>query len=343
MADADVLAAALDAPAVSESDAVEHSLDRLIGQIIAPYVEPAADPQQAVLVEAVDKSIADGLRSVLHHPDFQELEANWRGLFFLLRNLDVGSRLKLSVLDATHEELVTDFKAGKDGGFLQHVIAEPEETGRARVTLALVCGAVSPTLENVQFLNGLAQIGAAAGVPVVSSASAEFVGINSWPAAGSSADWTSRPDDVQAAWESLRDQPHAKFLGVTLPRILMRRTHEAEDVESIQFTEIEGQPHRSQLLWASGVFALGRIIGQAFNRADWSFRNHVDSELTGLPVHVYEADGESKAVPCGEFELTFSMMESLTEDGFIPLLSIRGQDAIRVGPLLAVSRSREQL
>ena len=44
-------------------------------RIVKPHLVPDVDPQQAELVAAVDAAIAKLMRTILHHPDFQAIEA----------------------------------------------------------------------------------------------------------------------------------------------------------------------------------------------------------------------------------------------------------------------------
>ena len=60
-------------PALPESPAAE-----LIRQVVAPYVVPAAHPDQNSMVAAVDQALSTTMRRILHNPDFQAIEALWR-------------------------------------------------------------------------------------------------------------------------------------------------------------------------------------------------------------------------------------------------------------------------
>jgi predicted component of type VI protein secretion system len=60
-------------------------------------------------------------------------------------------------------------------------------------------------------------------------------------------------------------------------------------------------------------------------------------DVTGLPVYVYEDDGESKAFPCAEVALSQKTAEALIENGFIPMAAIRDQDVVRAACLQSVA------
>ncbi|MEM6619178.1 MAG: type VI secretion system contractile sheath large subunit, partial [Pseudomonadota bacterium] len=56
------------------------AVEAMIGRIVAPFVQEAPSDGQAELLAAVDKALTAAMSSILHHPDFQAVEANWRTL-----------------------------------------------------------------------------------------------------------------------------------------------------------------------------------------------------------------------------------------------------------------------
>ena len=84
----------------------EHGVDRMIRQIVAPYVVAAADPRQAEMIAAVDSGIADAMRGVLHEPRLQAIEAAWRGLYWLVSTIDPGETVLMTIIQATGDDLI---------------------------------------------------------------------------------------------------------------------------------------------------------------------------------------------------------------------------------------------
>lgn len=82
---------------------------RLIQQIVGPDLH-SVHPQQSQLVERAEAEIAAGLNAILHQPAFQALEATWRGLDFLVRN--VSEEVKLHVINISKSELDTMLSVG---------------------------------------------------------------------------------------------------------------------------------------------------------------------------------------------------------------------------------------
>ena len=86
-------------------------LDALIRNIVAPHIVKDTSAQTQAHLTAVDTAIADQMRALLHDPAFQGLEATWRGVHWLVSNLELGETLQLHLLDVSREELIADIVA----------------------------------------------------------------------------------------------------------------------------------------------------------------------------------------------------------------------------------------
>ncbi|MGD0014435.1 MAG: type VI secretion system contractile sheath large subunit, partial [Bryobacteraceae bacterium] len=101
-------------PAVTRPRRALDDWERLIRDLVAPHLVPGADPRQAELIAQVDSTITAQMRALLHQPGFQDLEAAWRALFFLLRRLETGVGLKLFLLDISKAELGAMLEAARE-------------------------------------------------------------------------------------------------------------------------------------------------------------------------------------------------------------------------------------
>src|SRR5262249_52276065 len=59
-------------------------------------------------IAAIDQRLNRQLNAILHHPDLQKLEAAWRGLHFLVRQVPEGENIKVRVLNVSWRELARD-------------------------------------------------------------------------------------------------------------------------------------------------------------------------------------------------------------------------------------------
>jgi predicted component of type VI protein secretion system len=60
-------------------------------------------------------------------------------------------------------------------------------------------------------------------------------------------------------------------------------------------------------------------------------------EVGELPVYTFEEDGETKAKPCGEAWLNERAGSVMIGKGLMPVLSIRGRDAVRVAAIQSLA------
>ena len=79
---------------------------------------PPTSPAKSVaeLIALVDEATGAHLRSILHHPEFQAIEAAWRAIYFLVRRLETDSSLKVYLLDVSREELAVDLTRAESQG-----------------------------------------------------------------------------------------------------------------------------------------------------------------------------------------------------------------------------------
>jgi type VI secretion system protein ImpC len=72
----------------------------------------------STLIEArmtqIDSLISIQLNEILHHPEFQRLEASWRDLKYLVDQGETRPTLKLKVLNASKQELLGDLLGAQE-------------------------------------------------------------------------------------------------------------------------------------------------------------------------------------------------------------------------------------
>ena len=101
-------------------------------------------------------------------------------------------------------------------------------------------------------------------------------------------------------------------------------------MESFPFEEMPGTPRHQEYLWVNPAFACACLLGQASSSYGWMLRPGAVREIKGLPLHVYEEAGEKRLRPCAELLMTVSDAEHVLEQGLMPLVSLKNQDAVRL-------------
>jgi type VI secretion system protein ImpC len=309
----------------------------LVSRIVAPHTVAKADPLQAKLIALIDKATSAQMAALLHTPDFQALEAAWRAVFFLVRRVETDSRLKLFLIDVSKQELAADLRAGADlssTGIYQLLVQQTVGTPGAE-PWSVIAGnfTFGPTQEDVELLARIAKVAASAGAPFVAGASPRFLGCNSavdLPEVRQRRIQMSA--ETVASWKSLKSSPEARFVGLALPRFLLRLPYgrDTEPAELFQFEEILDPSAHENYLWGNAAFACVLLLGESFAEQGWKLRPGTLSEISGLPVYVYAVEGEPRTLPCAEVLLTETAAEKMMEEGFMPLASLKDQAAVRL-------------
>ena len=276
-------------------------LQEFIDRAMRPYLEPRPDSRASELIGQVDEIAADLLRAMLHQARFKTIEAAWRMLYRLVRRLETGTDLKLYLIDISKEEL-----AENPEEFYQTLLRQPDPW-------AVIAGNYAFPSSELGLLQVMGKIAARLEVPFLAEADASLVG-------------------ADPKWSAFRQTAEAKHVGLALPRIQLRLPYGAETdpCEVPGFEEISGKPDARHMLYGNPGYFLAALLGETFQSYGWQMRPGAVRDISNLPVYTYEEDGEKKAFPCGEIELTQDTAEALMDEGFIPLAAIRDTDVVRV-------------
>lgn len=328
------------APATPQSNApasAKSSLDAFIRNIVAPHIVPDAPPHQAQYVAALDAAISEQMNAILHAPAFQALESLWRGVHWLVTNLELGENLKLHVLDVTKGELLADIEASREdltSSALHRLLVEQSVGTPGDEPWSLIVGhyAFGTSGEDVTLLATLGAIGSHAGAPFVSAAKPETVGCASFSATPDPRDWSAAAGATMATWQALRESGMAPWIGLAAPRMLLRLPYgtSTDRIESFELEELGRVREHEHYLWGNPALACALLIGRAFISRGWEMEPGDELDLEDLPAHTFDADGEKHLQACAEAHLTERAGQALLERGLIPLLSYKNRNVVRV-------------
>lgn len=308
-------------------------LREYVRRLVEPHLEPGADPRQPELLAKVDAATGDAMRQILHHPAYQELEAAWRAVHLLVRRVETGENLKLILLDVSKAELAADLASSEElrqtGAYKLLVEKTVQTPGAAAWSLLAGNYTFEPARDDALLLARLATIARAAGAPFLAGAGTRVLGFASFGDMPDVRQWSGPPD--AEAWQALRELPQAAWLGLTMPRFLLRLPYgkQTDPIERFAFEEMQRPAHESYL-WGNSALLCTLLLAQSFSESGWDMRPGMHQEVDGLPLHVYKRDGESVAKPCAEALLTEPAVERMLDLGLIPLVSPVGRDAARV-------------
>jgi len=187
--------------------------------------------------------------------------------------------------------------------------------------------------EEAELLARLAKVARTADAPFLAACSLSALGCESVADLGQPRKWNLAKDpDAVGAWQALRRLPEASYLGLCLPRFLLRLPYgkDTDVTEQFDFEEMSSPPDHEEYLWGNPAFACAFLLAQAFRMYGWEMQAGVVSELDNMPLHVYKKDGESLVKPCSEVLLSEGTTETILERGLIPLFSVKDCDVVRV-------------
>lgn len=311
-------------------------LSQLIQGIVGPHVVPGADPGQDALVQSVDAAIATQMRELLHHPAFQSLEAAWRGLQWLIANVETGDEIKISMLDISKDELVADLAASQtdihQSGLYQALVDKGSQTPGGQ-SWSVVAGLYSfgGTPDDLVTLAGLSRVCAQAGGAFVAGAEAGLLGCRSLVESPEPANWQQDPS-VNQRWQALRRSPLARNIGLTLPRFLLRLPYgqQTDEIDQFAFEELSGLRQHEALLWGQPALILAQLLAASFAQSGWRMQLGEVLDVIDLPAYIYSEDGEKKLQACGEIYLSERVGEAILRHGLMPLLSYQNRNAVRL-------------
>jgi type VI secretion system protein ImpC len=308
--------------------AAEIQVEQLIKQVVGPHIVPSKDPAQEQLVAAVDAALSEAMRRVLHQADFQAVEALWRSVDLLTRRLETGPDLQIVLYDISAEEFAADLAAVDaldQTGLYSLLVEQPLlDAQQGPWSVILADYTFSETAPHAALLGRVAQIAAAAGAPWIANFDGAYL-----------RDSAAEIDaGARQAWTALRQLPQAAYLGLTLPRYLVRLPYGKSRDPIERFALEEFLPDRGErgLLWGNSAILVGLLMGQGF-RDEGLAGVQSGSVLTvdDLPLVWYrDADGESVAVPCTEFLLTEQLAIRAVEESWMPIVAIRGRPEVRL-------------
>lgn len=298
-------------------------------------------------VARIDDLLTAQLDAVLHHPQFQKLEASWRGLKYLTEQAPDGANVKIRVLSATWKDLARDQERALEfdqSALFRKVYSDEFDTpGGEPFGLLLgdydVCHRPFPDhpTDDLATLAGLSGVAAAAFAPFVCGVDPRFLELDSFADLDPTIDLSrtlARPEYIK--WRSLRDSEDSRFVAMVVPKVLLREPHTDSPGHDhrFQYREDTTAPNRRGHLWGNGAFALGAVAVRAFAESGWlaGIRGvrGADAEtagrVTGLPALEYGPHLSPFARSVTDVHLTDRQEKELSDQGFVPLCHLPGTD-----------------
>ncbi len=291
-------------------------------------------------IARLDALLARQVNAILHHPCFQKLEASWRGLRYLTGQAEGAENVKIRVLSVSWIEIARDLERAIefDQSQLFRKVYSEEFGVPGGEPFGLLLGdyeirprpSAEHPVDDVAALGAISQVAAAAFAPFVAGVHPSMFGLDQFAELEQPLHLAKTFDQLEyLKWKTLRQTEDARFVGLTLPRTLMRLPYKDDGVrvDGFRFHEEVSGPDRSAYLWGNAAYAFGAVVVRAFAETGWLAgirgveRDVLGGGLApGLPVHCFSTDRHGVAPKCStDVVVTDFQEQELSELGFIPL------------------------
>jgi type VI secretion system protein ImpC len=250
-----------------------------IGQFLRQIVQPGQVVSKDVetnikyWIAEIDKKLSGQLNEIMHHEDFQRLEATWRGLHYLVHQSETGENLKIRVLNVNKRELFKDLEKAvefdQSGLFKKVYEEEYGQLGGQPYGMLVGDFEFSRSAEDVSLLKMISNVAAAAHAPFVSAANPKLFNLDRFTELSAPRDLAKIFESVEhTAWKSFRESEDSRYVALTLPHVLGRLPYgqDFKRVEAFNFEEfVDGKDH-DKYLWMNAAWAYAANITDAYCR-----------------------------------------------------------------------------
>ena len=311
----------------------------LVEEVMKGTVRVSKDLEATISarIADIDKLLSRQLNEIMHHPEFQKLEASWRGLHYLVQQSETSTMLKLRVLNVSKSDLLKDLERAVefDQSALFKKVYEEEFGMFGGAPFGALIGdyEFGRHPQDMALIDQISHVAAAAHAPFIAAANPHLFNLESYAELAGPRDLAKIFDTVEyVKWKSFRESEDSRYVGLTLPHILMRLPYgpDTKPVEAFDFKEdVDGRDH-SKYLWGNAAYAFATRLTDAFAKYGWcaAIRGVEGGGLVeGLPAHTFMTDEGEVALKCPtEIAITDRREKELSDLGFIPLVHCKGTD-----------------
>ncbi len=291
-------------------------------------------------VAQIDSLIIRQLNHIIHNPKFQDLERAWRSLFDLVCFATGRKQVKIRLLDISWAEITKDVNRSIEfdqSQLFQKIYSEEYDYpgGEPYGVIILDFEISHKPFERHRFndistLEHLAEIASAAFSPMLINAAPQLFELDNFERLAYPINLRQIfAESDYIAWNRLREHPDTRFLGITLPRIILRRPYnlEVSPHGGILFSEKSSMEKEDNYLWGFANFALGKVLIREFSEVGWFshirglLRDHqAGGVVDSLVTDRYTTDAKFIAFkPVVEVVFSDERERALSDLGFIPL------------------------
>ncbi len=312
-------------------------VEALISQLLESDKKISTISQAVVddMIAEIDAKLSRQLDEIMHHEKFQQLESAWRSLKFVVDRTNFRENIKCDILNVSKGDLLDDFEDApeipKSGLYKLAYTNEYGQFGGQPYAAMIGNYEFGAGPQDIKLLQNIASVASVSHAPFISAAGAAMFGIESFTELPKLKDLKSIFEGPQyIKWQSFRESEDARYVGLTVPRFLLRLPYgpDTQPVKRFNYQEKVTENHE-HYLWGNAAFAFATKLTDSFAKYRWC-ANIIGPKGGGaiedLPLHQYEAMGEIQTKIPTEVLISERREYELAEEGFISLTMRKGSD-----------------
>jgi len=312
---------------------------RGVQELLTNLLASPAEKIDKALIDAyiaeIDAKLGAQVDAILHHPEVQKLESSWRGLKFMIDQVDFRENMKVNILNVSKGELLEDFENSPEivkSGLYQHIYtAEFGQAGGEPIGAMVANYEFGPGPRDVALAQKVSAVGAMSHCPFIAAAGAEMFGVDDFQELPKLKDLDSVFEGPQyAKWNGFRESPDSRYFSLAMPRFLLRHPYDpdANPTKAFHYEE-KVTDHHGKYLWGNAAFAFATRMSDSFAQSHWT-SNCVGPQSGGMVqnmvLHNYKTlEGIETKIPT-EVQISDRREFELAECGFMALTHYKGSD-----------------
>lgn len=317
-----------------------------IGAALAFFVQSIVDSTQNVdkidkvvldnQIAEIDRKISVQLDEILHHPKFQKMESSWRSLKFLVDRTDFKKNIKIDILDLSKEDLAEDFEDAPEtiqSGLYKHVYTDEYDTPGGEPYATMVSNyEFNSGSPDVALLQEISKVASSCHCPFLGAATPKFFGkdsVHELPKIEDLHNYMERTEFLR--WNAFRQTEDSRYVGLTLPRFMLRLPYgpETQPVKEFNYSEsVTGDDH-DKYLWGNASFSFAANMVRSFIDNGWCVQirgPEAGGKVEELPIHLFDVGkGKQMKIPT-EILIPETREFEFAQEGFIPLSFYKNRD-----------------
>lgn len=285
------------------------------------------------LIDELDAKMSEQMDEILHHPEFQALEAPWRNLKFLTDRTDFGENIEIEILSTSKEDLLSDFIDATDiteSGLYRKVYTEEfGQFGGNPYGVMIGNYNLNPSTNDIRLMTEMGALSAMTHAPFIAAADVSFFGVERFSELPDLKQVDAMFEGPQyAKWRAFRGTDDARNVGLTLPHFMLRPTY-GDNIPVRSFSYTESISSETDYLWGNAAFAYATRLTESFAKYRWCpniIGPQSGGEVSNLAIDVVEQSGTEQIFGPLDVKIPDRKEYELSELGFIPLTMRKDTD-----------------